>query len=32
MEDRWQEWLFVATYVTFLVAIAWLVVRPGRKD
>ncbi len=30
MEDRWQEWLFVATYVTFLTAIAWLVVRPSR--
>ncbi len=24
----WQEWIFVAGYVSFLLAIAWLAVRP----
>lgn len=30
--SRWQEWIFVAGYVSFLVAIAWLVLRPQSED
>ncbi|MEY3297332.1 MAG: hypothetical protein RLZZ597_592 [Cyanobacteriota bacterium] len=28
--SRWQEWLFVGGYVSFLVIIAWLAVGPKR--
>ncbi len=27
-QGNWQEWSFVASYVSFLVVIAWLVIRP----
>lgn len=28
--NRWQEWLFVGIYVSFLVIITWLVVVPRK--
>lgn len=30
--SRWQEWIFVAGYVSFLVTVTWLVLRPWGND
>lgn len=30
--NRWQEWVFVAGYISFLVGITWLVLRPTSED